>query len=317
MFCLTVTSFSQDPLFSQFYANSLYLSPSFVGATDDYRFSLNYRNQWPGVSNIYNTYSFSFDKNFDSFNSGLGLLATHDVAGAGNLSTTNIGILYSYDFKVTDDWHVRPGIQFKLRYLGLDISKLIFVHQILASSPPSSPPLYDNVADIDFAASAMAYNENIWGGITVDHLLRPEESFYDNQSNVPIKFNVFGGIKFLKRSRLIIKRAYTDNLFLAFNFQKQKGFYQTDIGAYYNTDILIFGLWYRGIPFLTSQPGDAIIGMVGIRTNYVNIGYSYDFTISSLITSSGGSHELSLTYEFTYKHNIKREKIKALPCPDF
>ena len=53
---------------------------------------------------------------------------------------------------------------------------------------------------------------------------------------------------------------------VAMNFQRQGKYYQTDLGLYYYKDPLIFGLWYRGIPFVTSQAGDAIIGLVGIKT---------------------------------------------------
>ena len=91
------------------------------------------------------------------------------------------------------------------------------------------------------------------------------------------------------------------------NFQKQGKFYQTDIGLYYYKDPLIFGLWYRGIPFATSQAGDAVIGLVGIKTNNLHIGYSYDFTISNLITSSGGAHEISLFTSSTSFTRIRRE----------
>lgn len=310
-----INSLAQDPTFSQFYANPLYLAPSFAGATDNYRFSLNYRNEWPGISNIYNTYSFSFDKSFDSFNSGIGIIATHDVAGAGNLSTTNIGFLYSYDFNINERWHIRPGVNFKFRYLGLDISKLIFINQLIGTTPSPYQPPFDNVADIDFATSVLVYSDNIWGGFTFDHLLRPDESFYNYDAKMPIKFNAFGGIQFLKKTRLITKKY--DNFSLAFNFQLQGKSYQTDIGLYYNTNIFIFGLWYRGIPLVTSEPGDAIIGLIGIKTKQLHIGYSYDFTISSLNYATAGSHEISLVYEFDpIKINSKR-KMKALPCPEF
>ena len=76
------------------------LSPSFAGATEEYRFAMNYRNQWPAVPGVFHTYSISFDKAMPNFNSGIGVLATYDVAGSGNLSTTNIGLLYSYDFNI-------------------------------------------------------------------------------------------------------------------------------------------------------------------------------------------------------------------------
>jgi type IX secretion system PorP/SprF family membrane protein len=311
-------SFSQDPTFSQFYANALYLSPSFTGATSEYRFSLNYRNQWPAVPGVFNTYNISFDKALANFNSGIGVLATYDVAGSGNLSTTNIGILYSYDFKISKDWHIRPGVNFKFYYLGLDISKLVFNSQITGSgtTPPITPPPFDNVADVDFATSAMVYNERTWAGFTLDHLLTPKTSFYGDEAIVPVKLNFYGGTQILKQTRL--KQKTQEVLSIAMNFQKQGKFFQSDVGLYYYIDPLIFGLWYRGIPFATSQPGDAVIGLIGIKTSQLHLGYSYDFTISNLIGSSGGAHEISLVYEFnTLSLGQLKKRIRAIPCPEF
>jgi type IX secretion system PorP/SprF family membrane protein len=317
-FIIFTDSFGQDPTFSQFYANALYLSPSFAGATPEYRFALNYRNQWPAVPGVFHTYSISFDKAMPNFNSGFGILATYDVAGSGNLSTTNIGLLYSYDFNINKTWHIRPGINFKFYYLGLDINKLIFNSQITGSgtSPAVSPPPFDNVADVDFASSALFYNERTWAGFTFDHLLTPKTSFYGNDATVPVKFNFYGGTQILKQTRL--RQKMQDILSIAVNFQKQGKFYQSDLGLYYYKDPLIFGLWYRGIPFATSQAGDAIIGLVGIKTSQLHIGYSYDFTISNLISSTGGAHEISLVYEFNNLSIGQRQKrIRAIPCPEF
>ena len=174
-FFIISDSFGQDPTFSQFYANALYLSPSFAGATADYRLSMNYRDQWPAVPGVFHTYSVSFDKAMPNFNSGIGVIATYDVAGSGNLSTTNIGLLYSYDFNINKKWHIRPGVNFKFYYLGLDINKLIFSSQITGSGTTSSinPPPFDKVADVDFATSALVYSDRTWFGATIDHLLVP------------------------------------------------------------------------------------------------------------------------------------------------
>ena len=317
-FIIFKDSFGQDPTFSQFYANALYLSPSFAGATSEYRLSMNYRDQWPSVPGVFNTYSISFDKAMPNFNSGIGIIATYDVAGSGNLSTTNIGLLYSYDFNINKEWHIRPGVNFKFYYLGLDIGKLVFNSQITGSgtSPSVNPPPFDNVADVDFATSALVYNQRTWAGFTLDHLLTPKTSFYGNDATVPVKFNFYGGSQILKKTRL--RQKIQEVLSVAINFQKQGKFYQSDLGLYYYKDPLIFGLWYRGIPFATSQAGDAIIGLVGIKTSQLHIGYSYDFTISNLIGSTGGAHEISFVYEF---NNLSigqlRKRIRAIPCPEF
>jgi type IX secretion system PorP/SprF family membrane protein len=315
---LTVEANGQDPTFSQFYANPLYLSPSFAGATEEYRLSINYRNQWPAVPGVFHTYSIGFDKAMPNFNSGIGVLATYDVAGSGDLSTTNIGLLYSYDFKINKEWNIRPGVNFKFYYLGLNIYKLFFNTQLSGSgtTPPLYPPPFDKVADVDFATSALVYNDKIWAGFTLDHLLTPKQSFYGNETNLPVKLNLYGGVRILGQTRL--RKKLIEALSVAGNFQAQGKFVQTDLGLYYYKNPLIFGLWYRGIPFLTTQAGDAVIGLVGIKTNNLHIGYSYDFTISNLISSSGGAHEISIVYEFTsFTVGTGKRRIRAIPCPEF
>ena len=72
----------------------------------------------------------------------------------------------------------------------------------------------------------------------------------------------------------------------------------------------------RGIPFYKEVFNrDAFTVLVGIKTRSMNIGYSYDFTISKLITSTGGAHEISMSYAFRTKP-IKH-KPRAVPCPEF
>jgi type IX secretion system PorP/SprF family membrane protein len=315
---ITIDSFGQDPTFSQFYANALYLSPSFAGATEDYRLSMNIRDQWPAIPGVFQTYSISFDKAMPNFNSGIGVLATYDVAGSGDLSTTNIGLLYSYDFNINKQWHIRPGVNFKFYYLGLNISKLLFASSMSGSgnTPPVNPPPFNKVADVDFATSVLVYNESIWAGFTLDHLFTPKQSFYGDNSQLPVKLNIYGGVRLLGHSRL--RKKLVEALSVAGNFQTQGRFYQTDIGLYYYKDPLIFGLWYRGIPFMTTQAGDAVIGLIGIKTKQLHIGYSYDFTISNLIASTAGAHEISLVYEFnSFSMGGTRRKIRAIPCPEF
>jgi type IX secretion system PorP/SprF family membrane protein len=322
LFSVSLLSQGQDPQFSQFYASQLYLAPSFAGATEDYRVAINWRNQWPSIPGVFHTYSVSFDKAVPNFNSGIGILATYDVAGSGDLSTTNLGLLYSYDIQINEDWHIRPGINFKFTYLGLDLTKLVWNSQITTGGtlPPITPPPFDNVADIDFTVSGLAYNEKIWGGFTVDHLLRPKTSFWGDNTSVPIKVDLFGGFQIVSRGRLRTK--LTEVLSVAGNVMFQADFFQSDIGFYYFKNPLVFGVWYRGIPFATSkdvssQAGDAIIGMLGIKTDQLNIGLSYDFTISNLINTSGGAYEISLIYSFTSSQIKRGGRIHAIPCPEF
>ena len=71
-------AFSQDPQFTQFYANPIYLNPAFAGSNGCPRFNLNYRNEWPSLSGNYVTYSASYDQYFKNISGGIGVIATHD-----------------------------------------------------------------------------------------------------------------------------------------------------------------------------------------------------------------------------------------------
>ena len=70
---------------------------------------------------------------------------------------------------------------------------------------------------------------------------------------------------------------------------------------------LVGGLWYRN--------RDAFIILLGIQSEIVKIGYSYDMTVSKLSVASGGSHEVSLTVTFECKP--KRRTFRTLSCPSF
>jgi type IX secretion system PorP/SprF family membrane protein len=315
--------FSQDPQFSQFYSNYLYLAPSFAGLTEKNRIAFSYRNQWPEIKTGYQTYAVSFDKYIEKFNSGLGVLFFQDVAGSGNLRTTSIGLQYSYDFKLTQTWHARPGMHFNYMERGIDFEKLLWNDQISASgNAPVSAELgpMDQVGDIDFSTSLLTYSDRFWFGASIDHLLRPNQSLYyyeeedGNPARVPLKYSIFGGVKFIRNENLL--RPIPTSIQLAFLYKQQDQFKQLDFGVYWYRNPLVVGVWYRGIPFYKEIFNrDAVTLLLGIKTKSMNIGYSYDFTLSKLMMNSGGAHEICVSYSF--KTKPIKHKPRAIPCPEF
>ena len=116
-----------------------------------------------------------------------------------------------------------------------------------------------------------------------------------------------------------VKGDFESSITAAFNFKHQLKWNQLDIGAYYNRNAFVMGLWYRGIPLIKTSSvssNDAIIFLVGLKTNGTKIGYSYDITISKLAGDTGGSHEISLVYEYPYKKKRRRNK-HLVPCAKF
>ena len=74
---------AQDPEFTQFYANPLYLNPAFAGSMRCPRLAMNYRNQWPAISGNFQTYSVSYDQHLYPLQGGIGAMMYLDRAGNG------------------------------------------------------------------------------------------------------------------------------------------------------------------------------------------------------------------------------------------
>lgn len=236
-----------------------------------------------------------------------------DVSGSSGLGSTNIGLHYSYNFKVFNIWHIRPGLAFYYVEHGFD-GNLLFIDDIIHSSSYTGAPVQSSQhsRDIDFSTSALVYSKKLWIGSTVDHLLTPSISLYASEATIPIKWSIYGGYEFRRRGKLL--KPSDETMTFTFMYKKQESIQQLDIGVYWYNYPLVLGLWYRGIPLVNSQRGDAMIFLVGIKTRSFNIGYSYDFTISNLLSSVRGSHEISLSYKFLLP---RRSKKGGVPCPEF
>ncbi|MFP4061109.1 MAG: type IX secretion system membrane protein PorP/SprF [Bacteroidales bacterium] len=311
----------QDPQFSQFYANPLYMAPSFAGSTDGSRVSLNYRDQWPSLSGHFVSYSLSADHFFPGFNSGIGLMILKDQAGGGKLNTTNVGLHYSYKIQINEKINLQPGIQAyyfmrRINFNGLNFADQYVGEQFLGSSVELPPE--DVINHPDFATSLLAYNEFAWMGFTVDHLMKLNNTLEADYRYAPLKFSVYGGSKIILKQRLQTKM--NETLTLAFNYRNQAKQHQLDIGTYYHKFPFVAGIWYRGLPvFANIRSHDAITILLGYKLEDFSFGYSYDMTVGNLITSTGGAHELSLIFTFNqdqkYKKKVKK-RYGAIPCPD-
>ncbi len=311
---------AQDPTFSQVYASPVYLSPSFAGLTDGGRLVLNYRDQWPSIPNTYRTLAFTADHFFEKYNSGLGLLFLRDDQGSGQLITQNIGLVYAYEFPITENLYVRPGMTFKYVERKIDPSSLLWGDQI----GPNGETLPGAITDFekeqfrkfDASASAMIYNDYFWGGVVVDHLVKNDFGYTDIESPLSMKTTVYGGGKYRYRPA----RQGTDeqSVSLAFMYRMQKEFQQLDVGTYWYVNPFEVGLWYRGIPVSGSNGltnNDALIFILGFNIGSLRLAYSYDLTLSDLAGYSGGANEFSLIYRFNTSSS-NRSPRGSIPCTE-
>ncbi len=304
IFLLTLSSVAQDPHFSQFYAAPNYLSPSLAGSSGGTRFVANYRNQWPGITKTYQTYAFAMDMYLNKYRSGFGLLALSDKAGSASLTTSLLGLQYSYRVQLGEKWQFVPGLQFTMGQRSIDRTKLVFPDEVQSGYPSAGQAyLTDTKAQyVDFATSLFLYSPRFWFGLGADHMLNPNYTFMDEKATLPLKIVQFGGINFWRENSKRLEEPRTASL--CYRFEYQNSFKQLDLGAYWYGRALDFGAWYRGLPVFNNENGgdrmfdtDAVVLMVGYSTGSFRIGYSYDIQLSSLAAYGGGAHEVSIMFE--------------------
>jgi type IX secretion system PorP/SprF family membrane protein len=331
---VSLISIAQDPQFSQFYAAPLYINPAFAGGAMAPRLVANYRNQWSSLDANFVTAAVSLDHYVDKLNSGFGLLLVNDSQGF-KFKRTQINLQYSYAFKVSDETSIRLGVQGGRTFGRIDDYGLIFGYNQSGSTftPVLTDPvianLLDNTSFTNFGGGVLMYNQRSWFGFSAHNVNRPEQSVVTGQSSrLPVKYSAHGGLNIPIRTATFNGRAAGAGKELiatpAFNFKKQGKFSQLDIGTYFTYEPLTLGAWYRGLPIRmlgsNTANNDALIVLLGYRMDAFSIGYSYDATISKLGLSTGGAHELSISYQldaFEPEPKRNRRKKKELSCPKF
>ncbi len=312
---------AQDPEFSQYYANPLYLNPAYAGAIECGRLGLNYRNQYPSLSNAYVTYNVSYDQNLSAINSGFGLLIMSDAQGDGGLVRTSAAAFYSYNLKVTDQIDIRFGAKGAYYQEKLNWNKFIFADQINATTGEISDnsseqkPDNDNISVIDFAVGlVMNYSDKFFVGFAADHITQPSLSFYNDSDGIlPMKITANAGLS-INATNGGLGNGYGDDIIIQPNvlFMQQGGFHQLSAGLYVTKYPFVIGSWYRH----NFQNPDAIVALVGITYSNFRIGYSYDFTISQIGNEAGGAHEISFAWDFCLYKDTRR-RIRAIKSPSF
>ena len=210
----------------------------------------------------------------------------------------------------------------------IDFSRLTFGDQFDETGQTSETT--SEVFNSDFATrffdmsfGGVIYNPDVWLGYSVHHVLEPNQSLAGESAPLPRKFSLHGGYKIAfskvnvraQRSTKGKERSFTPS----FNYRQQGKFKQLDLGVYFTLEPVLLGIWYRGVPIeglKGIRNNESIISMIGFSKNDFTVGYSFDYTISGLGIGSGGAHEISLTYAFSFANPRKPARdVRELRCP--
>lgn len=303
---------AQDPRFSQFFSNPIWLSPSLAGTGQGPRLAMNYRTQWAAIPGAFKTFAMGFDMPLylGNTNQGVGLFIMQDKLGEA-LAKLDVTASYSFHVPITDNHSILLGVSGGFQQTNVDFNRFKFPDQIdpqlgFVNTTSETPPASLNRITPDVNAGITYYNKYVYLGYTASHITQPQQRVFEFtlpdtiDSKLPMKHTAFGGADIPVNDKISIAPAVL--------YQLQKDFSQINVGMYVNVKPIVLGFWYNN---------DQVTGLFGFKQGSFSFGYSYDYTISDLTNKvSGGSHEISLMLQIPTE---KKKKIKhqKLPCPKF
>ncbi|GIV33455.1 MAG: hypothetical protein KatS3mg031_0990 [Chitinophagales bacterium] len=315
LFLACLSASGQDIHFSQYFASPLTLNPALVGGFNGkFRVAANYRNQWFTVmgANSYVTYSGSFDMpilrrklGYDQL--GVGVMAFHDKAGDGALSTLNVmgGAAYHKNLDEQRRYVISLGVLAGFTQKRIDFSRLTFAAQFdqnLGFDPlafngerieSNSTMYFDFTVGLLFRARFSKMVRGYVGG-SMFHLHKPKEYFLvqNGQPNrLNPRFLVHGGVD------ISVNKYFTLTPGIYYATQNTASEITVGMAAGYmfnENNILYLGAWVRAFD------QDAVIPMIAYEVYGLRIGLSYDINLSDLkvASNSHGAVEASLIYIF-------------------
>ena len=329
LLCSYHSAIGQAVELSQYWSAPLYVNPALAGMSYGPRASVNYRNQWPALGSGFNggftTYMVGVDGYIPKAHSGLGLQYVGDYTAGGLLAKNTITASYAVQIKLSHKVGMRLGLEGSFIQKHINWSQLQFYDMINpytgfydnnGNQNPTGEAAPGKLSNYhgDVGAGLLFFSDKVYGGIAVRNLRTPNNSFFESgKSSTPYRLTGHFGANFdIKHPR-----NYRYNIFISPNvlIANQGTDVQVNAGLMAGVSLFYFGSWFR---YAFNNP-DAVILVVGIKKGKFRFGYSYDVTVSRLAGQTGGSHELSLVFNWSGNddNSLHPHVDKAyIPCPE-
>jgi len=290
----------QDALFSQYMFNPLAINPGYAGTRSSISGVLLARQQWVGIDGAPKTGSFAIHSPFKGKNFSLGFNGFAESIGPSK----NSGAFLTYAYKVKlGKGKLNFGLRGGVFSTVLDRTKLNFD---LDADPNNQGTILKSVLP-NFDFGAYYYTQKFYFGLSSNHLA----AFGGNNSNSSAGNGgtINGGGNLLNTE---LKRHFMLASGVALVLNPDVVFKPSVLikyvnGAPINIDVnlsvLLNKVFWIGASYRSSN--SLVLLLEYNITDFIRIGYSYDYSLGAIRTYAGGSHELFVGFDF----NLSRKKV--------
>lgn len=330
---------AQDPTFSLFNINHIYLNPAYTGGTGDISVGVNSRAQWTRVPSRFQTNMAYVQGGCPNWNLGLGLRLYDDTEGEGYMRNTNAAALIAVHLPGRFGRSIKSirnkkyifsmGMQIAVGQRKLDWTNLVFSDQldpylgfyVQESQVNPKNEVSNLVFDVGvggrFRFSFGDRGSHVSMGAAVFHINKPVESFFNLETRLLPRYTGYFYTHFQTSK-------YTNNPhYLSFGWvmDHQQALRTNTLNMNYDVmSNLMLGLAYRKKHIVViDNDYDSFIVSFMYSMGALTLGYSYDFTLPHLgVENTAGTHEIGLVYRFkgTKLCRGRRSRARSLDCYD-
>jgi type IX secretion system PorP/SprF family membrane protein len=281
VFVCCVLNAQHQTFYSQYIYSGLLINPAYAGSQDAINVTSVVRNQWSGFVGAPRSVNFAIHSPLKNKRLNVGLSIVSEKYGIS--SRTEINGVYAYRIKLASG-HLAMGLQG-----GIDVFRndwnLIKTTDL--NDPSYQMPVQSKVYP-KFGAGVYYNAKNFVAGVSCPKLIQFDNTILTNY----ISLNVFSAYVFHPSEDFSIKSS------ILIKYIKNSPTQADLTSTFYIKHFFGLGIGYR--------TKDAAYAFIDLQLNdQLNIGYGYDFTLTSIRKYSGGSHEFMLRYLFKYKINSK------------
>lgn len=291
----------QVPTYSQYFFNNYAYNPAVGGIENTVNVASNHRYQWVGLQDAPRTYTLTVNGPTKNHKMGLGgFLFTDNV---GPTRRTGLQFSYSYIFKITEDIKLSLGLSAGILEWKLDGQKVhlyssadqVLVNSVMRTLVPDATfgfHLFHKKWFFGASAPNLLQNKLKFSNAQTTNLSKMEDHYYVNGGYT---FDV--GDEFQIQPALLVKFVTPAPL-------------QIDpmVRVIWREQLWIGGVYRAmfGVDGMQSNAASAMIGFTYKKN--LQIGYSYDFSMSNLNNYSNGTHELMFGVKFNKAQSFEKKK---------
>lgn len=289
----------QDPQFTQYIFNHMYLNPGAAGSENLTRFQVIHRTQYLGYQSTFDdggspiTQVITANVPLKMIKSGVGIHFVNDRIGVS--TSRNVQLSYAYHISVGES-QLAIGVRGGMASRGVDYSRL--------RARDDNDPLLStgriSQSGLDVGAGLYFYNPSYSLGIAVNHINEPTYSLGTQTAKNTLRrsYNMTGSV--------LVGLSYTMNLTPMFVIKSDLNTVSAEVGALATYD----ERYWAGASYRWGDAASLLLG-ANLLDGNLRVGYAIDAVVIGSNAKSATSHEVLLSYTLSPPRAGKKSIIRT------